>query len=152
MDKKPKLRTYKTFKASLVLESYLLSEKDRRGGYLFTAIRTGTNKLRIESGRWKRPVEPVEERKCMVCRGGVIEDEKHFMLSCRGYDQFRASLFLQILYVSEGKWRLQALTPESQWRVIMGGSKDKFESDIFDQVKKFVRLAIRRRYQLLDCS
>jgi len=103
IEKKPKLRTYKSVKTSLALESYLLSEKERRGGYILITLRTGTNKLRIETGRWKRPVEPVDERKCLVCVHEDIEDEKHFMLFCRGYAHFRASLFQQIFQVSEGK-------------------------------------------------
>ena len=44
---KPKLRTYRTFKRSLKLEQYLLSEKNKDGRYLVTRLRSGTNDLRI---------------------------------------------------------------------------------------------------------
>ena len=78
-ESKPKLRSYITFKKALVLESYLQSEYDRRGRVIMTAIRTGSNKLRIETGRWKRPQEQVTDRICMACIGGHIEDERHFI-------------------------------------------------------------------------
>ena len=61
-----KLRTYKTFKTTLTLEPYLLNDYDRRGRCLFTALRSGTNRLRIETGRWKRPIEPLPDRVCMA--------------------------------------------------------------------------------------
>jgi len=55
---KPKLRTYRTFKSALELEPYLKSEENPVGTKLLTALRSGTNKLRIETGRWKKPPEP----------------------------------------------------------------------------------------------
>ena len=70
MKKKPKLRTYCTFKSKLMMEDYLLSEKEKIGRYLLTSVRVGTNKLRIETGRWKRPVEKPEERVCIQCEKG----------------------------------------------------------------------------------
>ena len=85
----PKLRTYKTFKKKLQLEKYLLSGSQKSGRYLLTSIRTGTNKLRIETGRWKRPKELIEQRVCRNCMTGQVEDEKHFILDCKVYDTLR---------------------------------------------------------------
>jgi hypothetical protein len=45
--RKPKLRTYRTIKDKLQLEPYLLSEINKKGRYLLTSLRTGTNRLRI---------------------------------------------------------------------------------------------------------
>jgi len=68
VENKPKLRTYRKCKSSLALESYLLSDGNSSGTNLFTALRTGTNKLRVETGRWKKPrMEEIEERICMAC-------------------------------------------------------------------------------------
>ena len=46
VNSKPKLRTYKTFKAKLQLEKYLTVEKYKEGRYLLTRIRSGTNDLK----------------------------------------------------------------------------------------------------------
>ena len=71
VEKQPKLS-----KKSLKLEKYLISEKQKPGRYILTKLRTGICKLRIETGRYKKPrKEPVEERVCRICRSGEIEDE-----------------------------------------------------------------------------
>ena len=71
------------------MEKYLLSEKEKKGRYLLTAVRTGTNKLRIETGRWKRPVERKEDRVCIQCGNGEVEDERHFILCCNRFQDLR---------------------------------------------------------------
>ena len=53
MDKKPKLRTYVLFKTKLKLENYL-SISNIKGRKLMASLRSGTNMLEIETGRWKR--------------------------------------------------------------------------------------------------
>ena len=44
-------------------------------------LRGGTNRLRIEQGRYEK--EEVEKRICLFCDSKQVEDEKHFMLTCR---------------------------------------------------------------------
>ena len=85
----PKLRTYRTLKVKLQLEPYLLSETNKKGRYLLTSLRTGSNRLRIEAGRWKKPKEPLERRLCMSCMSGEIEDEKHLLLHCHAYQDLK---------------------------------------------------------------
>ena len=51
-----------------------------------TRVRGGTNELRIETGRYAitnrdRPLE-LNERRCLICMSGEIEDETHFLLDC----------------------------------------------------------------------
>ena len=58
-----------------------------------TAFRTGTNKLRIETGRWEQPVEPESKRLCRVCVSGEIENEKHFIMYCPAYADLRNQMF-----------------------------------------------------------
>ena len=141
MGKKEKLRTYRTFKKKLVLERYLLSEKEKKGRYLLTAIRAGTNKLRVETGRWKRPVEKKEDRVCIQCGNGEIEDEKHFILRCHRFQDLRLELFVEVrdrIGVDLG-----ACTEEKQWEVLM--SDEKEPGEVSDVLKKFVRKALGLR-------
>ena len=79
MKKRDKLRTYVKLKDRLVLEPYVV-ELDRDKSRELTMLRGGSNRLRIETGRWKRESrrEKVEERVCKVCLCGEIEDGKPF--------------------------------------------------------------------------
>ena len=70
VNKKPKLRTYKRFKTKLRLEKYLLSPGYYKGRSMLTDIRTGTNKLEIEVGRWSRKKEA--DRLCVKCSSSQV--------------------------------------------------------------------------------
>jgi hypothetical protein len=83
---RPKLRTYCKIKRTLRFEPYL--QFFHRGGIPELAkIRGGTNRLRIEQGRYEK--EKVCERICRCCKSGQVEDESHFMLQCSTYDDLR---------------------------------------------------------------
>ena len=140
--KQPKLRTYGTFKKDLKLENYLLSEKDKTGRYGLTSIRVGTNKLRIETGRWKKPIEKAESRVCIQCGSGEVEDEKHFILYCKRFQDLRNEMFVGVEQVIDKKL---TNAPEAvQWEVLMGGVHKK-TGVISDFLKKYVRKALRLR-------
>ena len=54
----------------------------------FTRLRVSSHRLQIESGRWVKPNRiPVNERLCSFC--DVLEDEFHFVLECRQYENLR---------------------------------------------------------------
>ena len=89
MIKKSKLRNYRRFKTRLEEEEYIKVEpRDLRR--TITSLRSGTNQLRVERGRWKKEV--LEDRICLVCDKGQIEDEEHFLVSCPAYDFERNAL------------------------------------------------------------
>ena len=48
-------------------------------------MRGGTNRLRIETGRWRSERE--HERVCNVCLCDEVENEKHFLLACSMYER-----------------------------------------------------------------
>ena len=70
---------YITLKHKLEREKYL-EIRNRYGAPELTKIRGGSNRLRIETGRWS--TIPKEERFCEICNNGEVEDETHFILSC----------------------------------------------------------------------
>ena len=72
MGRKSKLRTYRTVKDKLVFEPYLNFDS-RHARILLTRLRSGTNSLRIERGRW--------------CN--KVEDERHFLVECALYKDVR---------------------------------------------------------------
>lgn len=94
MKTKPKLRLYMQLKRKLEFEPYLTTE-DAVGRARITALRGGTNPLRVEVGRRKltsalssRRLE-LDERKCLICADDVVEDETHFLLNCSLYSDER---------------------------------------------------------------
>ena len=110
---KPKLRTYARLKTKLEYEPYLDWE-DRWARRYTARMRGGTNKLRIETGRWKG--EEVEERKCRIC--GVVEDEEHFVAQCDLGELVREELRLVVGEELEGKslW-------SGDWEGLRGGER-----------------------------
>ena len=77
-----KLRFYNKLKGSFKLEPYIDKIKNRNQRQWLSRYRTSSHSLRIETGRYTRPVTPIFERKCCYCEDGFIDDEKHFILIC----------------------------------------------------------------------
>ena len=77
-----KLRLYKTLKGSFRTEPYIENIRNRNQRCWLSRYRTSAHTLRIELGRYSRPVTPLSERKCCFCESGEIDDEKHFVLFC----------------------------------------------------------------------
>ena len=59
-------------------------------------FRLGVLKLRLETARYVWPKVPPEQRLCLLCNNGEVEDESHFLLACNRYDQARQILFEHI--------------------------------------------------------
>ena len=53
----------------------------------FTRFRTSSHRLRVELGRWTRPLTPREQREC-PCDCGDVQDEKH-VFSCQRTAEIR---------------------------------------------------------------
>ena len=62
-----------------------------------TRLRGGTNELRIETGRYPNTNRDrrldEDERRCLLCMSGEVEDERHFVLSCVVYKEMRKKMF-----------------------------------------------------------
>jgi hypothetical protein len=54
---------------------------------LLTRLRSGTNFLRIEKGRYEN--EAVEDRVCYWCN--EVEDERHFLVECDLFNEVRGN-------------------------------------------------------------
>ena len=55
--------------------------------FIITRWRLSNHDLKIETGRYTRPITPREERFCTMC--GVIEDEYHAVFICPRYEELR---------------------------------------------------------------
>ena len=54
-------------------------------------FRLSCHNLETEKGRHCKPVTPVDQRLCQICK--VVEDEEHFLMYCTKYDSIRNILF-----------------------------------------------------------
>ena len=147
---KPKLRTYKKLKTRLEREEYL-REDDMRLRRRLTQLRGGTNELRIEEGRWKR--EKIEERICLFCGSGSVEDEMHFMVECEAYGELRAVLFNDIYMLTEGRYNMWLMVDDREWMLdalIGQGLSDKLE--YWKAITTFIKKALELRNKLLKSA
>ena len=77
-----KLRFYNKLKASFKIEPYIVQIRNRNQRQWLSRYRTSAHALRIESGRYTRPVTPIRDRICRYCKDGLLDDEQHFILFC----------------------------------------------------------------------
>ena len=91
---KPKLRNYIQIKDEFITENYVTSNLKRRQRSLCAQLRSGTLPLAVEVGRFRGT--PVEERLCLLCDLGIVEDELHFVFHCPLYGELRNILFEKI--------------------------------------------------------
>jgi hypothetical protein len=91
---KPKLRTYKLFKHVYESEPYVLCFLDREKRSYVAQLRSGILPLQVEVGRWNGI--PIEERTCLLCNLGLVEDECHFLFECYKFHDERINLFTQL--------------------------------------------------------
>jgi hypothetical protein len=73
-----KLRTYVTFKNECKPEKYLSMGLTRRQRSLYAQCRLGVLPLRLETGRFRGEKE--ENRICVLCNSGDIENEMHLFI------------------------------------------------------------------------
>jgi hypothetical protein len=149
---KPKMRVYKVLKSGTGMEGYLMKCQLSTGRKLMTAMRTGTNMLRVETGRHWNPKLPLEDRICWCCGDGV-EDEAHFMLRCDHYAEERAQLFgalTVLLGATEHRWAgVARLQPETMLKILLGRGAQHKQEDVWRSVQRFLVRATKRRAAFL---
>ena len=134
---KPKLRTYIKYKTILKEEDYLKNE-DAIGRRMMARIRSGTNNLRIETGRYDRPRQLEEFRICKICYRET-ESEEHFLKRCIAYDNIRKE-FDTDLNKEEGD--------DKTGKILFGVGK---EQDI-NKAIRYIRRAMAKRNRILDMT
>ena len=82
----PKLRTFAQLAPTFQTAPYAKT-LPRSLRTTIARLRAGVFPLAIETGRWRG--QPVEQRRCPVCPGQIVEDEFHFLCECPCYDPLR---------------------------------------------------------------
>ena len=89
-----KLRFYKTLKCSFTQEPYITNILNKTQRAWLTRYRvSAVQNLRMESGRYTRPVTPVASRICNYCTDNKIDDENHAILLCNTFNLKRNCFF-----------------------------------------------------------
>ena len=96
----PKLRTFLKFKDFHSDSPHIYKPLSFMQRKRISQFRLGTLNLRIETGRYVRPRLPPEERFCLICNNGDVEDEIHFLLNCQRYEQARQNLYTHIVDIN----------------------------------------------------
>ena len=92
--RKPKLRTYVQFKFDYMTEEYLSKIHSRYERSLLAKLRCGVLPLAIETGRFNNV--QLQNRKCEICCLDEVENEKHFVCECPGYETERLEFYHNI--------------------------------------------------------
>ena len=91
---KPKLRTYILFKDDTNVATHIKCNVPKYERSLISQLRLGILPLRIETGRFSNL--DVQDRTCLVCNTGKVEDENHFLFECNNYLDERNRLIQDI--------------------------------------------------------
>lgn len=94
LTKNPILRTYNKIKSLFLIEPYLYLVKHPKYRNAITKLRASSHTLEIERGRHTIPKTGVHERLCASCHS--VEDESHFLMHCKRYDELRENLLNKI--------------------------------------------------------
>lgn len=133
----PKLRTYCKFKTTFHCENYLLAFT-RSQRLAFSKLRISAHKLLIEAGRYTIPrIEP-NARICKQCNLNEVEDEFHFIMHCKLYDDLRSTFMSELndIIVTTN------FNEDDYFNTIMGAK----DTDILKKVLNFVNLAFTKRF------
>ena len=92
----PKLRTFIKFKDFHTDSPHIFKPLSFMQRKMLSKFCLGLLHLRIETARFVRPRIPPEERFCLICNNGEVEDETHFLLVCNKFEQQRQTLYSNI--------------------------------------------------------
>ena len=93
-----KLRTYRIFKTVFAWEFYLSRITVRCHLIAMARFRTSCHSLAIETGRHHKPPIPPEQRLCLYCNSGKVDDEVHFLIECDHLQYYRGKLYETAVY------------------------------------------------------
>jgi hypothetical protein len=71
------------------MASYLKEVSSRAQLRRLAQLRTGSHQLRVETGRWERPMVSRDERFCQRCLSGEVDDEHHMVFDCPALEEVR---------------------------------------------------------------
>ena len=137
-----------------VPERYLDDRKDIKGTRLKSLCRMGCLPVMNRVGREAKPAWPKENRVCLMCNNGQIEDVHHFVMICPAYSVARHRLLAitERLLANSQTVDFQALNNQEQYWLVLGRRVGDLivEDRIDSEVKRFLRKAWNKRALLTE--
>ena len=92
---------YKHIKTTFGYEQYLDKIVNPKLRSVLTKLKISAHNLRVETGRYGRNRLERIERKCLLCgNSNDIEDEHHFIILCKVYNDLRVKYLPSYLYMN----------------------------------------------------
>ena len=94
-----KLRHYRVFKTEPSPAGYVLAPLGAWAWpmpWALASLLSGCLPLALETGRYRIPKVPLNQRTCKICNQNCIEDEFHFIIECITLQGLREQLFSSI--------------------------------------------------------
>ena len=133
-----KLKTYRRIKKDFCIEPYLLHIKSKEKRMYYARLRTSCHILRVETGRHARVLVPFEDRKCTICNSDNIEDEQHFLLSCKEFEYDRMKMTNEMCSIIP---QFNSMTGHNKLSVLLS-SKD---CDILEVAIRYINVIYDKR-------
>ena len=154
-----KLRTYNSLKSSFTREPYIDLVRNRNQRCFLSRLRVSSHNLRVELGRYTRPITPLTQRTCLYCRPpgpsspapcqaapgattgagqAPIDDEFHFIIECSMFFNERNCLYNS--FVSRNFY-FSSLTNTEKFKTLLC-PVDAFGAKL---VNRFIRNMFKKR-------
>jgi hypothetical protein len=126
-----KLCNYSKIKRNFGLEKYLCILKSFEQRRNFTRFRISSHRLQIERGRYHGALR--QDRLCLRCTSGEIDDEKHFLISCSTCPEIRTEMFNRINNICKN---FHVLNPEQKLYWLLDNENEEILASICNLIKQ----------------
>lgn len=126
-----KLCNYSKFKTNFGLEKYLCILKSFEQRRNFTRFRISSHRLQIERGRYQGALR--QDRLCLRCTSGEVDDEKHFLISCSTCPEIRTEMFSRINNICQN---FHVLNPEQKLYWLLNNENEEILASICNLIKQ----------------
>ena len=128
----PKQRAIMSYNFRVLVENEIADNRTQNYNINLKACMHSFSSLKVETGRYTKPVTPVDLRLCELCNLNVTEDEKHFLLSCPFYDDIRYELFNGVTMYNQSFYDLST---DEKFTYILGN----------DNIQKFLAKTVKKK-------
>ena len=118
-------------KHTLDLKKYLCILKSFEQRRNFTRFRISSHRLQIERGRYQGALR--QDRLCLRCTSGEIDDEKHFLISCSTCPVIRTEMFSRINNICQN---FHVLNPEQKLYWLLNNENEEILASICNLIKQ----------------
>ena len=130
------MRTYRLLKTDFMCEPFICLIKKQKYVFALARFRAGSHSLEIERGRYTNPKTPAYLRLCSECH--EVEDEIHFLITCKRYENERRHLFDSIIRIQAD---FEALDDQEKFVYLMRLENEQ----ILTWIAKFIHDSMNKR-------